>query len=146
MYLFCVWGGGPPMACRTLVSQLGIEPKPRQWKRCILPLDRQGIPLNVVLFACPHPTTAPLNIISKDSNIFHLLVFHGFFNPITAHTACFQCLLSIFRQSAFSAFQTLPIFTRDDKKQHQRVWVTMHGCLGLCWYQLPKNSRVIFSL
>ena len=63
MYLFCVWGVHH-MACRTLVSQLGIEPKLRQWKRCILPLDHQGIPYNnIVQVECKKPLSILLNIL-----------------------------------------------------------------------------------
>lgn len=117
---------------------------PRQWKHWVLSLDRQGIPLNVVLFACSHSTTVPLNVISKDCNIFHLWVFHGLFHPITAQ-ACFQCLLSIFLGSQhflhFRSFPSLQEMTRTSIKGCG----SLHGCLGPCWYQLPNNNRVVFS-
>lgn len=48
--------------------------------------------------------------------MFHLWLYHDLFNSTAEHAACFQYLMSIFMQPAFSVFQMIFIFTMDDQK------------------------------
>lgn len=76
----------------------------------------------LLLFAFPY-TKISVNIILKDSKVFHLWIFHDLFNPIAEHTACFQYMMSIYAVSIFCILDHLffivdasPVFTTEEPK------------------------------